>query len=210
MIRYNDSFRRSHYRLRYPRNEQRLAKIKHRFIRAILYSLFWHEFFHNWWNSKYIKKYDLFYDETRRILDDLRKRYGRFVVLDLHTYNHRRMGPDAGHADPFTNPEVNIGTGSLDREQWHPLVDRFMTDLASFDFLGRTLDVRENVRFRGGFLSNWIHQNYPDSGCCLAIELKKFFMDEWTGEMSLEEHQALLQALVSTKDGISETLEILA
>ena len=35
-------------------------------------------------------------------------------------------------------------------------------------------------------------------------------MDEWTGEMSLEEHQALLQALVSTKDGISETLEILA
>ncbi len=153
-----------------------------------------------------LARYDHFYAQMRRILDDKQRRHGRFVVLDLHTYNHRRDGPDGMPANPAANPQVNVGTGSLDRDHWGPLVDRFMADFEEFDFPGRTLDVRENVSFRGGYLSQWVHENYPDSGCCLAIELKKFFMDEWTGEVYDAEHKAIAQALAATRAGLIESL----
>ncbi len=153
-----------------------------------------------------LELYDAFYTELARILDEMERRYGRFVLLDLHTYNHRRGGPDAAAEDPEANPEVNVGTGSLDRERWGGLVDRFMDDLRKHEFLGRHLDVRENVRFQGGYLSRWIHERYPESGCCLAIEFKKFFMDEWTGKLSPEEYEAIPQALEGTLPGLIESL----
>ena len=42
------------------------------------------------------------------------------VVFDLHTYNHRRNGPDGPPADPAGNPQVNIGTGTMNRDRWAP------------------------------------------------------------------------------------------
>ncbi len=150
--------------------------------------------------------YDAFYEEAHGLFAEMRDRYGRFVVLDLHSYNHRRGGTGAAPDDPALNPEVNVGTGSLDRAQWGPLVDRFMEDLSAFDFLGRHLDVRENVRFRGGHLSRWIHATFPGSACCLAVEFKKFFMDEWTGEFDGEEFEVLSRALASTLPGLRESL----
>ncbi len=153
-----------------------------------------------------LEEYDAFYAEAERICSELERRYGRFVVLDLHTYNYRRGGPDAPPEDPEANPEVNVGTGSLDRERWGGLVDRFMGDLREHEFLGRHLDVRENVRFQGGYLSQWIHERYPESGCCLAIEFKKFFMDEWTGKLSPEDYEAIPQALKATLPGLLESL----
>ena len=153
-----------------------------------------------------LKQYDYFYTEMRRVLTQIQERYGRFVVLDLHSYNHRRAGPDAPPDDPQDNPEVNVGTGSMDRESGRGVVDRFIADLKDFDFLGRRLDVRENVRFTGGHLAKWVHENFPDSGCCLAIEFKKFFMDEWTGEPVDEELEAIPRALEATLLGLVNSL----
>jgi hypothetical protein len=94
----------------------------------------------------------------------------------------------------------------MDRNRWTPIVERFLGDLRAFDFAGRRLDVRENVKFRGGYFSQWIHESFPASGCSLAIEFKKFFMDEWTGELYPEEHQLILEALRWTIPGILEEL----
>jgi hypothetical protein len=30
-------------------------------------------------------------------------------------------------------------------------------------------------------LTRFVHDNFPDTGCAVALEVKKFFMDEWTG-----------------------------
>jgi hypothetical protein len=151
-------------------------------------------------------EYDAFYEEAQRVFSEMAGRFGRFVVLDLHSYNHRREGPAGPPADPESNPDVNIGTGSLRRERWGALVDRFMDDLRSWDFLGRRLDVRENVKFRGGHFSRWLHERFPESACCLAIEFKKFFMNEWTGEVSVEEVEAIPRALEATVPGLLESL----
>ena len=157
--------------------------------------------------NRSLAQYDAFYADIKNLFTNAAAQFGRFVVFDLHTYNHRRNGPDGPIADPVQNPEVNIGTGTMNRERWVPLVDRFMTDLRAFDFMGRHLDVRENIKFRGGHLAQWTHQNFPESACVLAIEFKKFFMDEWTGKPDQLQLDTIRQALQSTVPGVLETLE---
>jgi N-formylglutamate amidohydrolase len=155
-----------------------------------------------------LEGYDAFYTEIEGVYRDLENRYGRFLVLDLHSYNHRREGPDGPPADPVENPQINVGTGTMThRGRWASLVDRFMADLAGFDFPGGRLDVRENVRFRGGAFAAWTHRTFPEAACVLSIEVKKFFMDEWTGEPNEEIVDAVGRALAAAVDGASEELE---
>ncbi len=139
-----------------------------------------------------------FYEMLGPLLSEIEKREGRFLVLDCHSYNHRRGGPEQPPADPERNPEINVGTGSMDRAYWAPLVDRFIGNLQEADYLGRHLDVRENVNFRGRHLARFVHTNFPRSGCCLAIEVKKIFMDEWTGALNEAAFEALLAAFRAT------------
>lgn len=47
------------------------------------------------------------------------------------------------------------------------------------------------------------------SGCVLAIEVKKFFMSEWTHQPDLVKMEAVHQALRSTVPGILEELQYL-
>ncbi len=125
--------------------------------------------------SRSLAEYDAFYAEARRIFNELERKFGLFVVFDLHSYNHRREGPESLPADSDKNPEVNVGSGTIDRSRWTSLVDRFISDLRDYYYGTRRLDVRENIKFKGGHFSSWIHQTYPRSGCSLAIEFKKFF-----------------------------------
>ncbi|MCZ6792402.1 MAG: N-formylglutamate amidohydrolase [Planctomycetota bacterium] len=148
--------------------------------------------------------YDEFYGQVKELFGAMERRFGRFVVLDLHSYNHRRAGPDEEPSDPQANPEVNVGTGTLDRARWAPVVDRFIDDLRRFDYLGRHLDVRENVKFQGGEFCRWLHESFPESACGVAVEFKKFFMDEWTGEPFEEHVEAIGRALTSTVPGLLE------
>ncbi|MAT14457.1 MAG: N-formylglutamate amidohydrolase [Planctomyces sp.] len=154
-----------------------------------------------------LKEYDDFYASLEKLLTEMLTQYPRLLVLDLHTYNQFREGPTGQPANPLENPEVNVGTGSLDRDYWGPIVDRFISELHHYDFHGRQLDVRENVKFFGGHFSQWIHENFPRQICCLAIEFKKFFMDEWEGKPDAFEVESIYRALRSTLPGLREELE---
>lgn len=130
------------------------------------------------------------------------------VVFDIHSYNYRRQGPAAPPADQPQNPEINIGTGTMNRERWGPIVDRMITELRDFDYFGRQLDVRENVKFQGGHFPCWIHETFPDSVCAIAIEFKKFFMDEWTGQPDHDHISAIGKALQQAAAGVNEELQV--
>ncbi|HEV7864656.1 MAG TPA: N-formylglutamate amidohydrolase [Acidimicrobiia bacterium] len=156
-----------------------------------------------------LRLYDRFYTDLAGVLTRAGAGGRPFVVLDLHSYNHRRGGPDAPPARPEGNPDINVGTGSLDRERWGGVVDRFSADLRTVDVAGRRLDVRENVRFRGGHLSRWIHATFPGQACCLAVEVKKFFMDEYSGEIDEAVWAGVHDALAATVPGLLAELEAL-
>ena len=155
-----------------------------------------------------LQRYDRFYEDLANLCDEVAARHNRFVVLDLHSYNHRRRGPDAPVDAPEDNPEVNVGTGSVDRSVWGGVVDTFCHALSTHPFDGGHLDVRENVRFRGGFMSRWLNDRYAGRGCCLAIEVKKFYMDEWTGQpyesVIVNVGEALLAAKAATVDALDK------
>jgi len=152
-------------------------------------------------------EYDAFYETLFELYSDLARTYGRFVVLDLHTYNHLRDGPDGPPASPDANPQVNVGTGTmLDRDRWAPLIDRFISDLSSYALPGGRLDVRENVKFFGGNCARWAHSSFPESACVLSIELKKIFMNEWTGIADPAQLNAIRCALESTVPGLLEEI----
>jgi N-formylglutamate amidohydrolase len=150
-----------------------------------------------------LEVYDAFYAAMAQRLDVMARR-GAFVVLDLHSYNHRREGADAPPSPAQENPEVNIGTGSLDRGRWGTLVDRFARALQAVDVGGHRLDVRENVRFQGGALSTWVNERYDGRGAALALEFKKVFMDEWTGALDAGHLSELRRALGSSIPSLLE------
>ena len=153
-----------------------------------------------------LAQYDAFYADADRALRALEARWGRFVVLDLHTYNHRRNGPNAAPDDPALNPEINIGTGTMDRDRWAPVVEHVLRALGAPDASGRKREVRENVKFRGGRFSQWVHETFPDSGCSIAIEFRKSFMDEWTGIPSRHDVLAIRGLLASILPGLQRSL----
>ena len=153
-----------------------------------------------------LEEYDAFYEEVHELFDEMKAHHGHFVVFDLHAYNYRRGGPEATPEDPQLNPDVNIGTGTMDRSYWSPIVDCFIRDLRAFDFLGQHLDVRENVKFVGRQFPAWVHANYQHNACVLAVEFKKFYMDEWSGLGDPVKIQAIRQALTSTIPGIKDAL----
>ena len=141
--------------------------------------------------------YDRFYGDLAQHLDRLVADNGGFVLYDIHSYNHRRPGPDAPPDPGEESPVVNLGTGSLP-VKWKPVADAFMESLRTEAFDDAPLDVRENVRFEGRHLARWVHENYGEVGCALAIELKKVFMDEWTGELDPGRMSQLGDALVAS------------
>jgi N-formylglutamate deformylase len=141
--------------------------------------------------------YDRFYLDLASSLDRLVADHGGFVLYDIHSYNHRRLGPDALPDPEEESPLVNVGTGSLP-ETWKPVADALIESLRSNSFDGARLDARENVRFEGRQVARWVHERYGDVGCALAIELKKVYMDEWTGALDQDRLSSLGDALIAT------------
>jgi hypothetical protein len=89
----------------------------------------------------------------------------------------------------------------MPREEWAFLIDPLMQAMREFDFNGRHLDVRENVAFQGkGEQTRYVHACYPGRGCAIAIEFKKFFMDEWTGEPDPRELDAMRRFITHAAD----------
>jgi hypothetical protein len=143
-----------------------------------------------------LRQHDGYYAMLLEFLRGIEREHGRFVLLDMHSYNHRRDGAQAAPTAQEAAPDINIGTFSMDRTYWAPVVDAFMACLRDQPFPGRRLDVRENVAFAGkGEQTRFVHAHFPATGCAIAVEFKKIFMDEWSGVADLKALEALRAAI---------------
>ncbi|MEO7446079.1 MAG: N-formylglutamate amidohydrolase [Ferruginibacter sp.] len=149
--------------------------------------------------------YNNFYTETGKYFDELFTKFDKIVVYDMHTYNHRRESPDT-EAVAEENPEVNIGTKNMNQQVWSPLVQTLMSEMRKFNFDGRHLDVRENVKFKGGYFGQWLYEKYGDKICPISIEFKKFFMDEWTGEPLRDDVNLIKNLMLATREPVLKAL----
>lgn len=145
--------------------------------------------------------YDRFYADLARSLDRLVDDNGGFVLYDIHSYNHVRSGPGGDADPPEKSPVVNLGTGSLP-ERWKAVAEAFVESAREWVFNGAALDVREKVRFEGRQVAAWVHERYGEVGCALAIELKKVFMDEWSGVVDTDRLDQLGAALLATTEPV--------
>ena len=141
--------------------------------------------------------HDAFYRMMRGLLDGIVAQHGRFILLDVHSYNHRRDGPQQRATDPAKAPDINLGTFSMPPGRWNQVIDALVDGVRRFDYPGRSLSIGIDVAFQGrGALTRFVHENYPEAGCAIALEVKKFFMDEWTG-VPHRDHLAALQTMFS-------------
>jgi predicted N-formylglutamate amidohydrolase len=157
-------------------------------------------------SAEALRFHDEYYRMLETMLRSLEAQFGRFVVLDVHSYNHRRNGPGAPPAPLDAMPEINIGTFSMDRRRWSYVLDPLIERLGELDLGGRRLTVGENVAFQGkGEQTRFVHQEFPATGCAIAVEFKKTFMDEWSG---VPDREALttLRAVVGSVVPLLETI----
>ena len=131
--------------------------------------------------------YDTFYSNMEKTLDRMVEAHGGFVLFDIHSYNHRRRGPDRPPEPVTDNPTMNLGTGSMP-DRWRPVADAFLDTVKEHRIGGELIDVRENVRFQGRQMAAFVHERYRSVGCALAIEVKKVYIDEWTGRIDADAH----------------------
>lgn len=123
-------------------------------------------------------------------IDRLLMQHKHLVVLDLHSYNHRRGGIKAQPDPQLENPDIIIGRNNLP-ESRYPTIEKLRLRLDESLLGDMELDCRCDVKFPGGYFSRWVNHNFGDKVLCLAIEFKKIFMNEWTGELDIPVYEKL-------------------
>jgi len=143
--------------------------------------------------NQLLEGYDQFYSEVSKLFQWTILAFGKFVVLDIHSYNHRRYDPS--ECDPIGEcPEINIGTVH-NHGAWKAFGHRMVRYLSRHTISGSFPDVRENIKFGGGAFSEWVNRNFGKYGCVLSLEFKKTFMDEWAGRVDINHLQDIQYAL---------------
>lgn len=151
--------------------------------------------------------HDRFYAMAGELVQRTVKRWGCALVLDLHSYNHRRDGIAAEPAAQCGNPDLDLGATTLDRGRWGGLLERFTAVLREHPMGGRRLDIRENIRYpTGGHFPEWLYATFGGPVCTITCEYKKVFMDEWSGLADIGKVQDLALALARAVDAVRPEL----
>jgi N-formylglutamate deformylase len=152
--------------------------------------------------------HDDFYAMMADWIEALIDRCGKVLVLDIHSYNHRRDGAEAEPAPQEENPDIDLGVTTLDQERFGPVLEALQAELEAKPAGDRELDVRRNVRYPdGGHWPEWIFANYGDDVATVTLEYKKFYMNEWSGDAHLPVVEDLRAGLDRAAGAAREALE---
>lgn len=136
------------------------------------------------------------YQEIEEQIQETIDQFGYFVVYDIHSYNAKRNGSEE-EVDTEINPQINLGTAYVD-PKWQPLIEQLMDFISKDSLYDGPIDIRENIKFKGGYLSQLINKKFGAYGCVLSIEFRKDFMDEWTGAPDLPRVVSCKQLLMNS------------
>jgi N-formylglutamate amidohydrolase len=154
-----------------------------------------------------LAEYDSFYRRLDSAISETIRSFGYAIVLDVHSYNHHRLGIGQPYDSPEDNPQIILGTNNMPRrymESIYKIQKKFQENI----YEGRKLDCRIDIKYPGGTMSRHLHREFPDKVFSLAIEFKKTFMNEWTGELYRDKMEDLITALQSISPLLNKDLLI--
>ncbi|HEX7034286.1 MAG TPA: N-formylglutamate amidohydrolase [Pseudomonadales bacterium] len=150
-----------------------------------------------------LRLHESFYQIMGAVTDQLIARWGYLLVLDLHSFSDHR--PEA--SGPADDPDIDLGTTTLDRERFGALLRRFTESLRCCSVQGRPVNVRENQHpCGGGHFAEWLHRRHPRNACVISVGYKKIFMDEWAGTADIASLNALRAGLAVAVNAAREEL----
>jgi len=137
-----------------------------------------------------LKKHREFHVLLEMVCRYLLSQHSHALLFDMHAYCYQRETRQAWYEDE--RPEINIGTGAVNREIFEPAIACFRNNLQRTRIDDRPLRISENEIFYGGYLSRHLSRIFHKRLLVLAIEYKKIFMDEWAGTL----YQDVLDKLI--------------
>jgi len=144
------------------------------------------------------RKYREFHTLLDMVIEHILE-YNRIAILfDIHSFCYQRRKRVEWWKDE--RPEINLGTRSINREHFAPFIDPLLDQLSRTRVDGHAIRVAENEIFPGGFLTRKFAKSHEKRVLVLAIEYKKLFMDEHTGELDEEILKKLIRDLLLTKN----------
>ena len=155
-----------------------------------------------------LQYYHNFFEEVEAYVQQIVDAHGYAIIYDIHSYNHRRESPEQA-APQEGNPDIDILVEGIEMKVWRPVLDRLKQELQAYPYPDGSLDVREEVRFKGGgsnFMQRML-QRFGEKVLVPSIEFKKIFMDEWTGVVDEEKLGHLTKALRNTERAVVEAAE---
>ena len=150
-----------------------------------------------------INKHREFHELLEMVSMYLLKQNGHALLFDLHAYCYQRANRQRWHEDE--RPEINIGTGAVNRKIFEPAIRCFKNNIRQTEIQGHSVRISENEIFFGGYLSRHLSRIYHDRLLVLALEYKKIFMNEWTGELYEEVLDKLIRDFKRAADRAVET-----
>ncbi|UCE05903.1 MAG: N-formylglutamate amidohydrolase [bacterium] len=105
------------------------------------------------------------------------------IIFDLHSYCYQREERLPWHVNE--DPDINLGTEAMNPSTFDNMIKEFLNRLAKISVDGHLISVAENKKFKGGYLARRLCARNHDTLAVFAIEFKKIFMNEWTGEFYL-------------------------
>lgn len=152
--------------------------------------------------------YEQWYTLLTYTVNRMLKKHPFLLVLDLHSFNHRRKGPDAEPDSQQDNPDIILGRNNMPSEHY-PFVQSLKDKLDKKEIDGNPLDCRIDVKFTGGWVSRWLHHTYPKQVLCPAVEFKKIFMDEWSGNLNKEFQSKLSNVFSASVEACCKEINLL-
>jgi len=116
---------------------------------------------------------------------------GRAYIFDLHSYCYQREQREPWYVN--AKPVINLGTDAINEAVFRDSIDDFLLKLKKIKAEGRLITVAENEVFKGGYLARRLSAQHPDQLADFAIEFKKIFIDEWSGEFNLPVYEELVE-----------------
>lgn len=143
-----------------------------------------------------LQEYDDFYRRLKLAVQETITTFGYAIVVDVHSYNHNRLGDGKPFDSGEENPQIILGSSNMP-STFMPSLELIQARFRENIYEGAELDCRIDIKYPGGTMPRFLHTTFPQQVFALAIEFKKSFMNEWTGELYREKFDDLISAFHS-------------